>query len=200
MEAEMVRDAALAASGLLSAKMFGPSVFPPQPDGIWNMPYSSDKWTTSTGEDRYRRSLYTFWRRTSPYPSFMTFDATSREFCTVRRVRTNTPLQALTLLNDPASFEAARALASRVLDHAGSTAAADRIAFAFRLVLSRDPRPEEVARLSTLVADERAHYASRPDAAAAVAGASSPTDLAERAAWTIAANVLLNLDEAVSRM
>ena len=79
MEAEMVRDVALAASGLLSAKMFGPSVFPVQPDGIWNMPYSSDKWTTSTGEDRYRRSLYTFWRRTSPYPSFMTFDATSRE-------------------------------------------------------------------------------------------------------------------------
>ena len=95
MEAEMVRDVALAASGLLSAKMFGPSVFPLQPDGIWNMPYSSDKWTTSTGEDRYRRSLYTFWRRTSPYPSFMTFDATSRELCTVRRVRTNTPLQAL---------------------------------------------------------------------------------------------------------
>ena len=111
----MVRDVALAASGLLSPKMFGPSVFPLQPDGIWNMPYSSDKWTTSSGEDRYRRSLYTFWRRTSPYPSFMTFDATSREYCTVRRVRTNTPLQALTLLNDQASFEAARALAARMM-------------------------------------------------------------------------------------
>ena len=81
MEAEMVRDVALAASGLLSPKMHGPSVFPPQPPGIWNMPYNRDKWTTSEGEDRYRRSLYTFWRRTSPYPSFMTFDATSREFC-----------------------------------------------------------------------------------------------------------------------
>ena len=95
MEAEMVRDTALAASGLLSPKMYGPSVYPLQPPGIWNMPYNSDKWTTSEGEDRYRRSLYTFWRRTSPYPSFMTFDATSREFCQVRRVRTNTPLQAL---------------------------------------------------------------------------------------------------------
>ena len=91
-----------------------------QPAGIWNMPYNSDKWTTSEGEDRYRRSLYTFWRRTSPYPSFMTFDATSREFCTVRRVRTNTPLQALTLLNDPASFEAARALAGRMIGDAGA--------------------------------------------------------------------------------
>ena len=118
MEAEMVRDVALAASGLLSAKMYGPSVYPLQPPGIWNMPYNSDKWTTSEGEDRYRRSLYTFWRRTSPYPSFMTFDATSREFCQVRRVRTNTPLQALTLLNDPASFEAARALARRMMTDA----------------------------------------------------------------------------------
>ena len=118
MEAEMVRDVALSASGLLSAKMYGPSVYPQQPPGIWNMPYNSDKWTTSEGEDRYRRSLYTFWRRTSPYPSFMTFDATSREFCQVRRVRTNTPLQALTLLNDPASFEAARALAARMMREA----------------------------------------------------------------------------------
>ena len=99
---------ALAASGLLSPKMYGPSVYPLQPPGIWNMPYNSDKWATSEGEDRYRRSLYTFWRRTSPYPSFMTFDATSREFCQVRRVRTNTPLQALTLLNDPASFDTAQ--------------------------------------------------------------------------------------------
>ena len=102
-------------SGLLSPKMHGPSVFPAQPPGIWNMPYNTDTWTTSEGEDRYRRSLYTFWRRTSPYPSFMTFDASSREYCTARRVRTNTPLQALTLLNDPASFEAARALAARMM-------------------------------------------------------------------------------------
>ncbi len=124
MEAEMVRDVSLAASGLLSRKMYGPSVYPEQPPGIWNMPYNSDKWATSEGEDRYRRSLYTFWRRTSPYPSFMTFDATSREFCQVRRVRTNTPLQALTLLNDPAAFSAARALAKRVLLEAPGACAA----------------------------------------------------------------------------
>ena len=103
----MVRDAALAASGLLSRKIGGPSVFPPQPDGIWDIPYSSEKWTPSDGEDRYRRGLYVFIRRSAAYPSFMTFDATSREHCTVRRVRTNTPLQALTTLNDEAFFEAA---------------------------------------------------------------------------------------------
>jgi hypothetical protein len=112
MEAELIRDVTLAASGLLSPKIGGPSVFPFQPEGIWDIPYSDDKWTISDGADRYRRGLYTFVRRTAPYPSMLTFDATSREFCTVRRVRTNTPLQGLTTLNDPAFFEAARALAS----------------------------------------------------------------------------------------
>jgi hypothetical protein len=186
MEAEMVRDVALAASGLLSAKMFGPSVFPLQPDGIWNMPYNSDKWTTSAGEDRYRRSLYTFWRRTSPYPSFMTFDATSREYCTVRRVRTNTPLQALTLLNDPASFEAARALGSRVIAVGGD--ARSRAAFGIKLVLSRAAKPTEVDRLVSMYEQELDHY-RRHDGAAD----------ADLAAWTIVANVLLNLDEAVTK-
>ena len=108
LEAETIRDLTLSASGLLNPSLHGPSVFPPQPDGIWNIPYNTDKWTTSTGPDRYRRSLYTFLRRTSPYPTQMTFDATSREYCTVRRVRTNTPLQALALLNDEAFFEAAQ--------------------------------------------------------------------------------------------
>ena len=115
LEAEMVRDTVLAASGLLSRKIGGPSVFPPQPDGIWDIPYSSEKWTPSEAEDRYRRGLYVFIRRSAAYPSFMTFDATSREHAIVRRVRTNTPLQALTTLNDEAYFEAARALAARVL-------------------------------------------------------------------------------------
>ena len=187
MEAEMVRDVALAAGGLLSAKMFGPSVFPLQPDGIWNMPYNSDKWTTSTGEDRYRRSLYTFWRRTSPYPSFMTFDATSREYCTVRRVRTNTPLQALTLLNDPASFEAARALGGRMIAVSGD--ARSRAAFGIKLVLSRAAKPAELDRLVSMYEQELDHYRTRDSAAAS----------ADLAAWTMVANVLLNLDEAVTK-
>ena len=196
MEAEMIRDVALAASGLLSPKMHGPSVFPLQPDGIWNQPYSSDKWTTSAGEDRYRRSLYTFWRRTSPYPAFTTFDATSRELCTVRRVRTNTPLQALTLLNDPASFDAARALARRMAAVPGG--AAPRAAFGVKLVLSRDATAAEVARLVATYEQELEHYRARRDAAALVApgGDEDPADLS---AWTLVANVLLNLDEAVTK-
>jgi hypothetical protein len=196
MDAEMIRDAGLASSGLLSRKMFGPSVFPPQPDGIWNMPYSSDKWTTSTGEDRYRRSLYTFWRRTSPYPSFMTFDATSREFCTVRRVRTNTPLQALTLLNDPASFEVARALATRMIAHARDVRG--RAAFGVKLALSRDASPAELDRLVAVFEQELAHYRSQSSAADARSGDGSD-DTAELSAWTIVANVLLNLDEAITK-
>jgi hypothetical protein len=195
MEAEMVRDTSLAVSGLLSHKMHGPSVFPLQPPDIWNMPYSSDKWTTSEGEDRYRRSLYTFWRRTSPYPSFMTFDASSREFCQVRRVRTNTPLQALTLLNDPASFEAARALASRLMAEAPSAANRDRAAHGVRLVLSRPASEQELTRLVALYDSERAHYVQASADAARVAGARG----ADLAAWTIVANVLLNLDEAVTK-
>ena len=119
--AEMVRDVALAASGLLSPKIGGPSVFPYQPEGVWDRPYNDDKWEESKGEDAYRRSLYTFIRRTSPYPSWTTFDAPTREFCTVRRVRTNTPLQALTTLNDPAFFVAAQALGRMILQDGGLT-------------------------------------------------------------------------------
>jgi mono/diheme cytochrome c family protein len=202
MEAEMVRDAALAAGGLLSAKMYGPSVFPLQPDGIWNMPYNSDKWTTSENEDRYRRSLYTFWRRTSPYPSFMTFDATSREFCQVRRVRTNTPLQALTLLNDPASFEAARALAGRMIaDAPAGVTTRSRAAYGVKVVLSREARADEVSRLVSLYEGERRHYEKRSGAAREVVGGrgNGPDDAADLAAWTIVANVLLNLDETVTK-
>jgi uncharacterized protein DUF1553 len=197
LEAEMIRDGALAASGLLSAKVHGPSVFPTQPEGIWNMPYNEDRWVESEGADRHRRSLYTFLRRTSPYPMHMTFDATSHEFCTVRRVRTNTPLQALTLLNDRASFEAARALAARL---ASLPDPAARATEAFRLVVSREPKPAEVARLLAYVDGERAHFATRSDAARKVAP-EPPTGQApaDAAAWTMAASVLLNLDEAVTK-
>ncbi len=204
MEAEMIRDIALAASGLLSRKMHGPSVFPLQPDGIWDIPYNLDKWVTSEGEDRYRRSLYTFLRRTSPYPSFMTFDATSREFCTVRRVRTNTPLQALTLLNDRATFEAARALGERMRhDSAAGTTTSSRVSYGFRLCVSRAPGAEEVARLVELFEEERRHYQSTPDAAHSLATNGGPAGsadaAADAAAWTIVANVLLNLDETLTK-
>ena len=122
LEAEMIRDSALLVSGLLSSKMHGRSVMPHQPEGIWRSTYNTDKWILSPGEDRYRRGLYTFLKRTSPYPALMTFDAPSREVCTVRRITTNTPLQALVTLNDPAYIEAAQALARRMVREAGATA------------------------------------------------------------------------------
>jgi hypothetical protein len=218
MEAEMIRDKALAAGGLLSRKVGGPSVFPPQPEGIWDNPYSDEKWVTSTGEDRYRRALYTFIRRTSPYPSLVTFDATSREFCTVRRVRTNTPLQALVTMNDEAFFEAARALAGRMLsevavsvqtalvvsDVGGATDEAAvlraRAAHGLRLVTSRKPTDAEVDRIVQAFTAQLDEFRRSPENARLVAGdAGGPGDAAERAAWTMVANALLNLDEAVTK-
>jgi hypothetical protein len=199
MEAEMVRDVALAASGLLSPKIGGPSVFPLQPDGIWDNPYSDDVWQTSEGEDRHRRGIYTFVRRTSPYPSFMTFDATSREFCTVRRIRTNTPLQALTGLNDEAFFEAARALALRV-GAPGQSSPRNRATEAFRLVTGRHPSEREVDAIVGSYKRQLAHYRAKPAEAAKVMKAAAPApQLAEQAAWTIVANALLNLDEVLTK-
>ena len=139
MEAEMVRDQALAISGLLKQKIGGPSVFPYQPEGIWFAPYSGDRWIESRDGDQYRRGLYTFWRRSAPYPSFIAFDAPSREVCTERRSRTNTPLQALATLNDPAFVQPASALASRIVSESKGTVE-DRVSYGFRLVLARQAR------------------------------------------------------------
>ena len=185
LDAEAVRDLALAASGLLSRKIGGTSVFPPQPPGIWDNPYSDAKWETSEGEDRYRRGLYTFVRRTSPYPSALTFDATSREYCTVRRVRTNTPLQALALLNDEAHFEAARALGGRMQREGGSDNRS-RAAYGFRLCTSRTPTEGEIDRLLASFDRLRRRHRGTPEAA-------------DAAAWTMLANALLNLDETITK-
>ena len=189
----MIRDNALAASGLLSLKIGGPSVFPPQPEGVWDMPYNDDKWTESKGEDKYRRGLYTFLRRTAPYPSLLTFDGTSRESCTVRRIRTNTPLQALTTLNDPAFFEASEALAKRVAAEGGS-GEQGRIVYAFRLCTGRKPKAAEVDRLASGLERERAYFAQHQSEAAKLAHGDS-----NLAAWTMLSNALLNLDEAITR-
>src|SRR5205085_11835189 len=136
-------------SGLLARKIGGPSVMPMQPDGSWKAPYSSEKWQMSQGEDRYRRGLYTFVRRSSPHPMMLNFDGVSREFCTVRRTRTNTPLQALNALNDEAMFEAARALAQRVLNEASGDVRA-RAAYGLRLCVARQPKAAELDRLAAL--------------------------------------------------
>jgi hypothetical protein len=199
LEAEMVRDQALSLAGLLSRKMRGPSVFPPQPDGLWQAAFNGERtWSTSKGEDRYRRGLYTFWRRTIPYPSMTTFDATSRETCAIRRFRTNTPLQAFVTMNDPAFVEATQALARRIMREGGGTPT-ERAAFGLKLCLVRPPSAEQTAAIVQLYESELAHY--RADAEAAKKLAIEPLgplpegmDAAEAAAWTVVANVLLNLD------
>jgi mono/diheme cytochrome c family protein len=200
VEGEMVHDIALSAAGLLSSKMYGPSVMPYQPDGIWDVPYSSDKWEISKGEDHYRRSIYTFMRRSAPYPSLVTFDAPSREFCTVRRVRTNTPLQALTTLNDPYFFEAARAMAKRMLAE-GGTSDVDRITYGFRLAVARKPAKNELDRVLAFKEQQLAHYRQTPvEAREVIADQKSTLENApELAAWTMVANVLLNMDETISK-
>jgi hypothetical protein len=204
LEAEMVRDQALMLSGLLSRKMGGPSVYPPQPPGLWQAAFNGQRtWPTSAGEDRYRRGIYTFWRRTIPYPSMTTFDATSRESCTVRRFRTNTPLQAFVTLNDPVYVECAQALARRIL-HEGGATTQHRAEFALRLCLSHPPQPEQVKQLAALYASELAHYRDKKEDALALA--TDPlgplpqgTDAAELAAWTVVSNVLLNLDGVLTK-
>ncbi|HZZ70879.1 MAG TPA: PSD1 and planctomycete cytochrome C domain-containing protein [Pirellulales bacterium] len=199
LEAELIRDQALAVSGLLSPKIGGPSVMPPQPEGIWNRPYSGERWVVSPGEDRHRRGLYTYWRRTAPYPEFMSFDAPSREVCTVRRPRTNTPLQALTVLNDPVYVEAARALAGRIVGEASGDEPA-RAEYGFRLCLARAPTAAETARLVALYQEQRARFENDPAAAKKLlAGGPTMPNPAAAAAWTVVANVLMNLDEFLTK-
>ena len=206
LEAEMIRDSALAASGLLSPKIGGPPVYPRQPEGVWMNPYdgNSIKWTTSKGEDLYRRSLYTFLRRTAPYPMMTTFDATSREYCTVRRVRTNTPLQALNLLNSEAVFEMARALARRMMEES-SGGVDERLVYGFRLCVARKPGEVELKRLRELYQRQLEIYRRDLEGAKKIAQGQGVAveeregDAAEIAAWTMVANVLLNLDERLTK-
>jgi hypothetical protein len=204
LEAEMVRDQALALSGLLTRGIGGPSVFPPQPPGLWQAAFNGERtWSTSQGEDRYRRGLYTFWRRTVPYPSMAVFDAPSREICAIRRVRTNTPLQSLVTLNDPVYVEAAQALARRIARDGGTTASS-RARHGLELCLGRPPRPEQVEPLVALFTREYERYSK--DLASATSLATDPIgplppgmEPADLAAWTAVANVLLNLDAVLTK-
>jgi hypothetical protein len=204
LSAEMVRDQALAVAGLMSAKMYGPPVKPPQPSSGLSAAFGSGiDWQTSAGEDRYRRGLYTTWRRSNPYPSMATFDAPNREVCTVRRVRTNTPLQALVTLNDPVYVEASQALARRMVSSGGSSPP-DRAAYGFRLCVARRPQADELARLVQLYDKAVARFAQNPTEAQKLAtdplGPAPPeTNVAELAAWTVVSNVLLNMDETLMK-
>jgi Protein of unknown function (DUF1553)/Protein of unknown function (DUF1549)/Planctomycete cytochrome C len=202
MEFEMIRDSALAASGLLSAKMYGPSVMPPQPDGLWRSAYNGAKWVTATGEDRYRRGLYTYVKRTAPYPALTTLDGPSREICTVRRVTTNTPLQALVTLNDTAFVEMAQALA-RQMAAAGKTPQ-EQIAHGLRRALVRPASAGEAAVLKELYDARLKHYEAHRDEATLLATdplgpAVDGPPVSELAALTAVANVILNLDEFLTK-
>jgi hypothetical protein len=209
LPAETIRDNALAVAGLLNLKQGGPPVYPPQPEGIWRVTGEVDNnYYTSAGEDRYRRGLYTIWRRSAPYPSFVNFDAPERSACVVQRPRTNTPLQALTLLNDPVYVEAAGALARRIVEEAPTADDVGRVEFAVRTVLGRTARPDETAELVKVYREALPVYQADSAktkkllASARLDKSASPTKpevAAELAAWYHVAEILLNLDETITK-
>jgi hypothetical protein len=203
LSAEMVRDQALAISGLLTDTIGGPSVKPYQPEGLWKDLSGTDDYVPDTGNNLYRRSLYTFWKRAAAPPVMITFDAATRETCTVRETRTNTPLQALTLMNDVTFVEAARALAQRVMIQAGS-GPADRLGLAFQLATARFPRPDEQAILLADLQDHLREYRKDPKAAVKlIMQGESPIneelDVSELAAYTATASLILNLDQTITK-
>jgi hypothetical protein len=204
LPAETVRDQALFVSGLFSPRIGGPSVRPYQPEGLWEdvSVERRDKYVPDAGEGLYRRSMYTFWKRTCPPPGMATFDAPDREFCLVRRARTNTPLQALVLLNDPTYVEASRKLAERCLTATNEVDA--RIDLAFRHVLSRQPDQTERETIRQILDEATEAFTQEPAAAEEyLTIGASPRDMAlppvELAAWSAAISVLMNLDEAISK-
>jgi hypothetical protein len=208
LPAELIRDQALAVSGLLAPRIGGPSVFPYQPEKLYEglvvgADYPGTKWTLSSGDDLHRRSLYTFWKRTVPHPAMISFDAPDREVCTVSRSRTNTPLQALVLWNEPGYLEAARALGLRMLREHGDDDAA-QVGFGFRLATGRAPSPEETRVLTDALRHFRADFTANPDAAAhlltvGVTPCDTSVPAGEAAAAMTVANMILSLDETITK-
>jgi hypothetical protein len=203
LTAEMLRDQALAVSGLLTEKIGGPSVKPYQPDGLWAVAMGSPRYDQSRGPDLYRRSLYTFWKRTVPHPAMVTFDAAERNVCIVRRQTTSTPLHALALLNDPQIVEAARFLGQRMLKEGGKSAA-EQTAWVFRTVTGRKATDKEVSILARLLAEQKDLFKAEPQAAAKLLAVGdgkndAKLDSVELAAGTMLALTVLNHDEAVIR-
>ncbi|MHB9005500.1 MAG: PSD1 and planctomycete cytochrome C domain-containing protein [Limisphaerales bacterium] len=204
VEAEGVRDIALAASGLLSHKLGGPSIFPPIPEGVMSLGYGAPmEWKVSPGEDKYRRGLYVFWKRTVPYPGLSVFDAPNADFGCVRRAKSNTPLQALTTLNDAVFHEAAQALALRTVNEGGASDR-ERVRYAFRRCTGRQPTPIELETILEFLRGQERYFENRTAAAVRVASpdaAHPPADvnLHRVAAWTMVDRTLLNLDETLTR-
>jgi len=214
LQAELIRDQALYVSGLLVAKIGGPSVKPYQPKGLWEevaygggtAGFTAGTFVQDKGESLYRKSMYTFWKRTSPPPALSTFDAPEREYCVVRRSRTNTPLQALVLMNDPTYVEASRKFAERIIEQGGAPQATTeaRVSWAIRQTLSRQPRPQEIKVLAAAFEKAKTQYAADKVGAMKLLGVGeSPRneklDVTELAAWTMVANVLINLDEMITK-
>jgi hypothetical protein len=207
VDAEIIRDLGLAASGLLNRRIGGPSVRPPQPDGVYAFTQRAASWNTSTGPDRYRRGMYTFFMRSAPYPMLSTFDTPKFNNTCTRRMRSNTPIQALTMANDQVMMEIARALGKRLLVSRDTDE--QRLQYAFELCFSRLPDAVEMKRLSGYLVEQRAVFAEPEDtaedtadgAASQFAGDDWPAELpaSEAAAWTAVSRLLINLDEFITR-
>lgn len=204
LDAEIVRDAALSAAGVLNPEIGGPSVFPPQPDGVYSFTQNRKNWKTDTGADRYRRAMYTMFYRSAPYPALTTFDAPDFQSVCTRRTRSNTPLQALTMANDQAMFECAQHLAARILRESPDATRdrdRERIRRLFLICFARPPEDREAAVIGDYLQQQRAAFEQQPDAAEAVAlqGEDVPGTPTERAAWTAVARAILNTDEFITR-
>jgi len=190
LTAEMVRDQALAVAGLLSDKMHGPSVMPPQPEGVWQTVYSGAKWQTSQGKDRYRRAVYTYWRRTSPYPSMITFDAPSREFCVTERTPTNTPLHALITLNDPVYLEASQTIGKQLIATGNIESGINEV---YQRITGEQAPAATISELTNLYNDALTDYQANPE------DAKKLSETPQQAAATIVASVILNLDQVITK-
>jgi hypothetical protein len=198
LSAEQIRDQALMISGVLSTKMYGPGVMPYQPEGIWSSPYNGDVWVQSKGEDQYRRAIYTYWKRSAAYPSTITFDAPGRQVCAARRIRTNTPLQALTLLNDPAYMDMARHFAYRLMKEPLQDIR-QKISKGFLLATGHEANAASLDALVKLYQVSLIKFKGNSDNTCEVIGVMDEHNNPETAAMVMVTNALLNLDEVVMK-
>jgi hypothetical protein len=199
VEGEIVRDIALSAAGILNDRIGGPSVFPPQPPGISEAAYSPFPWPTSEGPDRYRRGMYTYQKRTTPYPMLITFDGPTSDLTCTRRNRSNSPLQALTTLNDVVFVEAAQRMARRIVKDTPGCDTEQRARLVMRLCVGRSPSDDEVNRVLTFYNAELKRIDDKKADPIAVAGVSKTADARELAAWTLVCRSVLNLDETLTK-
>ena len=197
LSAEQVRDQSLCISGLMNEKMYGPGVFPYQPPGIWLSPWNGEQWKQDTTGNQYRRAIYTYWKRSAPYPSMMMYDGVAREVCTARRIRTNTPLQALTTLNDPAYVDIARHFAYRMKEKTNDPKA--QISKGFKLATYKEIDDKSLEALMKLYDTAYSQFKADISKATQLLADKNDNVNAETAALTIVANAMLNLDEVVTK-